>query len=621
MGIAKTYETIVWYGALGVGMVLFLTGILFLLLKKKCKEEHFLKAACIEFVAEWVLIFPNVLFQEIPYTNDFLHITESLLVSFVQTFNMYLGNGYERFAYAEDMVLTGVYSILRILVYMALTAFVTGFVLTVVDGPMQRVRLRLNAGKKQFIFSACNEKSLSIAASIPRQKKENIIFIVQDNLDTRIKDRMKEMGAVYVKLSLENVVEKLNGKAKKMELFLFGENEKENLDRLNELGSKGFLEKGCQKKLYVELQDTPWSLYDNFMEKLKAGEKEQAIINFVRTEENFAYNNLLQYSIFQNAVDNTAEQCKDINVLIVGMNARNLELLKAILHLGQMPGYHLSIMVLDAEANRDVLRRKMPEIEDSCKVLGDAWYELRYRENVQFASCALESMVEKEFFDFTCAYVGAGEDLQNIDIAMRLNAMKYRTGQRDGYLIQVNVKQKEFCDHLNQDRMKHIVPSGMFSDLYRYDFITMAALERCAAAIHEVRNQERKKKNPEAEIKSWVSYCNNEYNRHSVYARTLSLKYKVELIDLYYGSDYSVISQQRVWKVYEHMRWNVYTRTMGYRLAQKQTLDALGRLDRDTRQIAMIHGDLVPFENLLKEEQDKDGIVLTERIVAELKKL
>ena len=117
---------------------------------------------------------------------------------------------------------------------MALTAFVTGFVLTVVDGPMQRVRLRLNAGKKQFIFSACNEKSLSIAASIPRQKKENIIFIVQDNLDTRIKDRMKEMGAVYVKLSLENVVEKLNGKAKKMELFLFGENEKENLDRLEE---------------------------------------------------------------------------------------------------------------------------------------------------------------------------------------------------------------------------------------------------------------------------------------------------------------------------------------------------------------------------------------------------
>ena len=55
MGIAKTYETIVWYGALGFGMVLFLAGILFLLLKKKCKEEHFLKAACIEFAAEWVL--------------------------------------------------------------------------------------------------------------------------------------------------------------------------------------------------------------------------------------------------------------------------------------------------------------------------------------------------------------------------------------------------------------------------------------------------------------------------------------------------------------------------------------------------------------------------------------
>ena len=134
-------------------------------------------------------------------------------------------------------------------------------------------------------------------------------------------------------------------------------------------------------------------------------------------------------------------------------------------------------------------------------------------------------------------------------------------------------------------------------------------------------NQERKKNDPNSNIKSWVAYCNNEYNRHSVYARTLALKYKVDLIEQNYDSDYSLVSKDRTWKIYEHMRWNMYTRTMGYQVASKEMMDALGKLDRDARSIAMIHKDLILFEELSKEEQDKDGIVLTPEIVAELKKL
>lgn len=621
MKFMMNYESIIWYAALGIGVFFFFAGIIYILLQKRLKEHHFVKAACVEFIAEWVLLVPNQLFNEIPYTNDVLYIAESLVAAFTRTFNMYLGDGYERYVYADDPVFTGIYSIVRIFVYMALTVFVTGFVVTIADGPMQRFAMKRKAAGKQYIFCACNDKTLSIAESIPKSKKTNIIFVIEEKLDVAVKERIREMGGCYVNFSPDKVVKQLNRKAKKMELFLFGDKEKDNILLLNEMSSRGLLESGCKKRIYVEIQDTPWSLYDDLVQRLKDGEKEQTIVNFVRIEENYAYNNLLQYSIFKNGVENPAEKCKDIKVLLVGMNARNLELLKAILHLGQMPGYHLHVCVLDADANRNMLRQKMPEIQDSCKVVGDAWYSLEYKENVQMDTCVLENIVEEEFVDFNWAYVGTGDDLTNIGIALRLNAIKCRAGQKDKYIIQANVVEKGFCDNFNSAMMTNIIPGGAFGDVYRYDFVTMSAIEKCSIAIHEVRNQARKRQNPEAKVQSWVSYCNSEYNRHSVYARTLSLKYKVDLIDLHYNSDYKVASKHKTWKIYEHMRWNMYTRTMGYQVATKDALDAFGNLDKETRNMAMIHVDLVPFEELSKEEQDKDGILLTPEIVAELKKL
>lgn len=616
-----SYEAITWYITLGMGGIVFLVGMIYLLLQKRLKEHHFIKAACMEFMAEWILILPNQLFNEIHYTNDALYIVESICTAFVKTFNMYLGGGYERYAYTDNLVFTSVYSIVRILVYMALFVFATGFLVTLMDGPAQWFAMKKRAARKQYIFSECNEKALSIAKSIPKMGKKNIVFVSDGKLDDLVKEKIQEIDGCYVKLSLDKVVKELNRRSKEMELFLFGDNEKDNLFHLGEISSRGLLECGCKKKIYVEIQDTPWRLYDNLVEKLKNGEQEQTVVNYIRIEENYVYNNLLHYSIFENSIENPAEKCKDINILLIGMNRRNFEFLKAVLHLAQMPGYHLNIMVLDAGANRELLWQKMPEVKDSCKVVGDAWYSIIYKENVSLDSCALETIVKEEFIDFNWAYVGMEDDLKNIGIAMRLNAVKCRAGQKNGYIIQVNVASKKFLDNYNSVIMKNIVPSGMFGEIYHYDFLTMSAIEKCSAAIHEVRNEERKEKAPDLNIKSWVAYCNNEYNRHSVYARTLALKYKVDLIEQNYQSDYSLLSKDKNWKMYEHMRWNMYTRTMGYQVASREIMDALGKLDKDIRNIAMIHKDLILFEELSEEEQNKDGILLTPEIVAELKKL
>lgn len=157
-----SYEAITWYITLGMGGIVFLVGMIYLLLQKRLKEHHFIKAACMEFMAEWILILPNQLFNEIHYTNDALYIVESICTAFVKTFNMYLGGGYERYAYTDNLVFTSVYSIVRILVYMALFVFATGFLVTLMDGPTQWFAMKkeppeskifsLNVMKKHYLL-------------------------------------------------------------------------------------------------------------------------------------------------------------------------------------------------------------------------------------------------------------------------------------------------------------------------------------------------------------------------------------------------------------------------------------------------------------------------------------
>ena len=72
------------------------------------------------------------------------------------------------------------------------------------------------------------------------------------------------------------------------------------------------------------------------------------------------------------------------------------------------------------------------------------------------------------------------------------------------------------------------------------------------------------------------------------------------------------------------MRWNMYTRTLGYRMSSEAFLKDKGKEDKETkclkldkkdRDLALVHDDLVEFEQLPYEVQVKDAIVLDEEIV------
>ena len=607
----------VWIAAFTAGCLLFLLGFLFFFSRSGRSEKRFAGAAFFEFLATWVMYIPEELFSSPGAGNAVLQITEAVSTALLKSLNIYGGEGYEKVEYAGHLYFSSIYGIVRVFANIALLLFIGGFFLEFLDGPFQKLKLFLRKKKRTYLFSGCGGEVLCIAKTIPREEAtggRNLVFACGDQeLTPDDMESVEEVNGIPVGNTVPGTLRKVKKSAAGLEIFLFGGTEKERLVRLEQVLEELKREdtpRDISARIYTEILDTPWSFYENTAERITSGLK-NVIVNFIRLEENFAYDHLLKHSIFENALPR--EGFREIRAAIIGgMNDRNLELLKAVLHLSQMPGYRLTLLVLDEEAGRSRLRRLMPEIADRCERVGDAVYTMDYRERTDLESGQMEEILEKDYPDLTFAFINTEDDLRNLMLGLRLKVLWKRMGSHvRACRIQVSVRDPRICASWDPELLKGLELVGGTEHTYSYGFITMPDLERAAKAIHEVRHDRKK---------SWEEYCGSEYSRHSVYARTLSIKYKVRLIDEFYGAHYEAASREELWKVYEHMRWNVYMRTLGYRLADPAVFSD-GKPDKAARMTALVHPDLIDFRDLPEEEKRKDGLVLTKEIVDILKRI
>ena len=620
-GFFSDGQSIFWSAALILGVFFFIFGIVYIIRKKSIREEHFLKAGAFEFAASWIMFLPEEYFNNVPDSIPAIRITESIFTALLRAFNIYMGNGYSRVAYKSHPVFSGIYAILMTMANICLLLFVAGFILKFFDGPLQRIRLSLFQKRYTYIFSACNDKTVAIAESLINRKEKqkfNLIFAKSGGKpEADKKQAIDALHGMYMDMSIEEILAKIDDSAAGVEIFLFGDKEEDNLSELEGLYKGTETKKQNALRVFVEITDTPWSLYDGFVNEHDTAKGDDFLINFVRAEENFAFNNLYKTPLFDHYTVNPENDKKEIKALIVGMNVRSMEMLKAILHLGQMPGYRLTVMVMDESDGRDRLRKLCPEVYDECDKEGDAIYKLIYKENVDLHSASLYRIIEEEYAGLTFAFVNTGDDLLNADIAMNINALCVRKGRKDDYILQANISDQNLCKEWNPLLTGNIRFVGGMKDTYAYSHITMSDIEKASKRIHKTRNPG----------KTWTEYYNNEYNRHSVYARTLSLKHKVAVIhDLEDPDDklpepqkwdiYMVINSDPLWKMYEHMRWNMYTRATGYVLADDSLLEDAkppkkGKtLRKETRVLAKVHNDLKDFSDLDEAEQKKDSINL-----------
>ena len=155
-------------------------------------------------------------------------------------------------------------------------------------------------------------------------------------------------------------------------------------------------------------------------------------------------------------------------------------------------------------------------------------------ENIRFDSDDLERVVTENCPKFTFSFVATGDSVTNINLGVRLNTLRYRLGNGSPYHIQVCSDHTSLMDNWIPELRKNMELVGGIRSVYNYDFITMSRIEQAAKAMHELRQEDKKnealEKGGTHPPVSWTEYCNDEYKRHSVYARTLAIKYKIEVI-------------------------------------------------------------------------------------------
>ncbi|MDO4188069.1 MAG: hypothetical protein Q4D29_03690 [Lachnospiraceae bacterium] len=615
----------IWTLTLIIGFICLVSGIVYVLRERKNPNSlyTYAKAAAIEFIAGFILFLPSDFFTGEGGFAGRLQIIEGVFSAFLRTCNILLGEGYSKVECNVSMGFDSIYAIVVITTNILMILFTAETVFLIFSDPLKILRLRFLARENTYIFTEFNDKTVSIAKSISdkyrdseikgakskNRKKVDIVFICLD-ADGGVKDKIKELGFICLNMSVQRYMETYASRVKNLEVFLFTSREEENISQLSTICGKISKNFTGTVKIHVEISKTPFQYLDHFMDRYDFGKnRERVFVNFVRMEEYFALNNLLNNSIFEKTYEES-----QINVLIVGMNERNLEMMKVILYLAQFPGYKLNMMVLDEGQNRNKLYNMMPEVVDEINIPGDAIYRMIYKENVDLSGIDFISLIENEFPNFTLAFVNTGDDYKNIDLALKINAIGIKNRRDGDYIIELNLNDSTLYDLANKEIISNIINVGNLKYLYSYDFITMSDIENISKKIHEIRQAEKHK--DESKREKWTDYYNNEYKRRSVYARTLSLIYKVRLIKG--DEDYKCLKDDK-WKMYEHMRWNMYMRASGYTSALENLIDKDGKLDERYRTLARVHDDITAYENLPEKTKTYDVISVNKDIIDVIK--
>ncbi|MBP5555519.1 MAG: hypothetical protein J6X94_11705 [Lachnospiraceae bacterium] len=468
------------------------------------------------------------------------------------------------------------------------------------------MNLDLNEKSTVYLFSACNAKTLAIADSTPANDSAVIFACSEDTLTASEKAHLKPLGAKCIDMTISGIIWEMPKHISGIEIFLF-ENENENLLLLDEAYTALALHSLPNAKIFFEVNDTPIGALDKLTGK--NGAENHPFIVPVRTEINFAYDNMLKHSVFANAEKGNPDKqdnLKHIKALIVGMNDRNYEIFRTILHLSQMPGYSLKMMVIEDCDNWERIVGNIPEIYEMQKNKADP-IDIHYYEDVDLDTEKFENYIEDCLPDFNYAFVNADDDLTNLNLSLRLKTFLIRNGRAGKADIQVNVRNKNICKYWDSDLMDGIETNGSTNVVYDYQTITAPYIEQLLTTIRKTKAG--------SNIFGNDFYSLPEYNRISNLARVLSLKYKIRLIDECYDSNYSLLTDSSLWKKYEHFRWEAFVRSLGYVRPDVTLMGSISEIDAITRKTGKVHPSLIDFDKLSKKEQDKDGIELTEEIV------
>lgn len=285
------------------------------------------------------------------------------------------------------------------------------------------------------IFSELNEKTLSLALSIKKEKKRFLFIIPRDIIvftdiidkkeeeNLELLEKAQKMGAVLFRKDIEAIHFKRKFSLRKVNFYLISENESEKIRHAESI-MDAYDFKGVKLRVFS----------DDVQTELLMTTKQTKNMEVIRINDiqSLIYDNLDKNGInlFQRARKIEGEKDLVISAVIVGLGRYGKEMLKALSWYGQLSGYKLKISVFDEDINaEEKFKQLCPELMDSKHnknfEAGEPYYEITIHSGVDINVPDFENKLKK-ITDATYIFVCLGTDAMNLSAATKIRAMCQR---------------------------------------------------------------------------------------------------------------------------------------------------------------------------------------------------
>lgn len=555
--------------------------------RKKSKVKTAYVVICGVFLAVWaasIFVDGNISVHK-KDTSVFLSLMHSIQVMLA---GFEFENLYECFGGDE-----GTYIYLAFL-YSVAPVCTFGFVLSFFERFTSWIKYFLKLGQSAYIFSEINEKSLALAASARKNDAHALIVFTGCEKGASY-DEAKALGAAFFAKNIKNAPLILRSKKARNLFFVIGESETENVEATLSLIEKH------RKRQNTEIYTLSTSKVGGLL--LDSSDKGNICVRRINESRQLAFAEISGSA--SDKLITCGSDGKNISVLIVGMGGYGTEFLKAALWCGQLPGYSLTVNVIDKNENiRSHFYEMCPEIieKNGNKEKGEACYSLNFYGGIDACNHEFEDVINS-LENVTTIFVALGDDERNIETAINLRTIMARQGKEP--IIKAVVYSSEKHRLLEGDKLTNyknqsydISFIGSIDQCFSIESVTASDIMKKALAHHLsyvkvcAENEAEEKGLPFEEVfekcKKAEVYKFNKYE----YFRDSSAA--TAIYRTYFQKESYTDEEREEMCIYEHMRWNAYMRCEGYVFGEERN------------DLAKTHPDLVPFSQLNKGDINKD---------------
>lgn len=548
--------------------------------------------------ASFVMILP-VFFVGVKCISDGLYAILQSLIYALKT----LGGGQD-YEFLADIQLTGLlrsaYLIINYLCYIICPIVTSGLIISFIGDAFDRIRYSLSFKEKCYVFSALNEKSLSLAKTI--DKDGVILFSNTKDCDEGLKTGARKEGALLLHGSVFGL--KLF-KNKEYRVYLIEKDEDNNVDLAQGLITK------IQNKTDVQAIIYAFCESGASVDFLESQITENSNVQIRCIDETAL---LCNHLIFEHPLYILPKGFKDISVAIVGLGKYGIRMLKTVYWAGQIEGLNLKIRAYDK--NADKIKK---QFYAQCPLLKDDT-------TIEFINAEVSSDNFDDYFfnknnslDASHVIVCMGDDGLNFAITEKL----YRAfrQQRDFD----NSKLPQFFTRVRSSKKTHslfensaylenrnIHLFGTLESIYSKNTIFNSHLENLAFAVHLAYwGALSEQKDSETFKMANRDFKTKEYDRRNSMAAAIHINAKLFSSGVLKDTlpTESEIEDYKNWiekednllklSKNEHLRWNAFMATEGYNSTDINDIKKYASQTKNHKDlISKGHPCIIPWDDL-----------------------